>query len=146
MLYKYSDGSVKGPRAFTYNDVQYGADVFHKWTPEQLSEVGIKTFTEDAVPQFYTAGIPVDVETATTVTRTYPNAVYNEDLYYDNLDLQIAAVEAKYNLKLVPVRDLFMTASLSDGPSMNGKIQVARNEWAQIVADKDAEIKALLGV
>ena len=75
-MYKYSDGTVRQAQPFVFNNVQYGIDVFTKWTPEQLAEVGVKEFIEDSVADHYSGGVPVDVETATQVHRTYPNPIF----------------------------------------------------------------------
>lgn len=75
-MYKYSDGTIRTAMPFVHNDVQYGVDVFFNWTPEQLAEVGVKEFIEDAIPFGYRGGVPVDVETATQIHRTYPNMIF----------------------------------------------------------------------
>lgn len=75
-MYKYSNGTIRNAMPFTSNNVQYGVDVFEKWTPAQLAAVGVKEFIEDTIPFGYRGGVPVDVEEATTVHRTYPNMIF----------------------------------------------------------------------
>ena len=80
-MYKYSDGTIRNATTFVYNDIQYGIDVFEKWTPEQLAEIGVKKYREDGIPFGYRSGVPVDIETDILVHRTYPNPIFE----YDNM-------------------------------------------------------------
>lgn len=90
-MYKYSDGTVRQSQPFVFNNVQYGIDVFQKWTPEQLAEVGVKEFIEDSVADHYRGGVPVDVETVTQVHRTYPNPVFEPAPWRASLMAEIQA-------------------------------------------------------
>jgi hypothetical protein len=80
MQYILPDGTTGEPRSFTHNGYHYGPDTFDNHTREELlSKFGIMEFSEDAVPQFYTPGEPVDVELDGRITRTYPNAALDEE-------------------------------------------------------------------
>ena len=85
MLYKFPDGNVSGPRDFIANNgCSYGVGTFDVANPAGLLALGVKPFTEDALPVDatgwpYLPGEPVDVETATKVRRTWPNSVPDVD-------------------------------------------------------------------
>jgi hypothetical protein len=72
--------TVRGPMPFTIGEVSHGPLIFERWPLEDIAALGIKLYSEDSVPQFHTPGDPDDVETETTITRTYPNAVLDETL------------------------------------------------------------------
>jgi len=59
------------------NGDQHGPEIFSAWSLAELNSIGVKAFIEDAIPQDYDPGTPVDVETSSEIHRTYPNATLN---------------------------------------------------------------------
>jgi len=70
--------------------------VYDALGPDGLSNIGIKSFVEDTIPSHYTGGVPVDVETATQVHRTYPNPVFEPAPWRSSL---MAEIQAKKIIK-----------------------------------------------
>lgn len=127
---------------FTINDISYGPDIFSKWPFADIAALGIKLFTEDTVPQFYIAGDPFDVETDTTITRTYPNAVPDEDAI---LNSQMVAIGTEYEAKLATVQNSIITTIASDGVDMETRLSERRADYQRILAARSAAIDALWG-
>lgn len=64
-----------------------------------------------------------------------------------SLDRAIAEIDARYEAKLAPVRDLILVAIAADGPNMDANIATLRADWQRIVAARSEELDALfLGV
>lgn len=84
--------TVRRALPVTINGVQYSVAIFSSWTPAQLAALGIKSWAEDSVPEHYSGGAPVDVETDTHIQRTYPNPVLQPEPW--RVQLQ-AAIQAK---------------------------------------------------
>lgn len=70
-----SERTVRSALPVTIDGVSYPVTIFSLWSPAQLASIGIKSWAEDSVPEHYSGGVPVDVESATHIQRTYPNPI-----------------------------------------------------------------------
>jgi hypothetical protein len=152
IIYSYPAGAVVNGRLLetrellpagpcTIGDVHHGPNIFTNWDPAELTALGIKSFTEDVVPQYHHAGAHVDVEDATSVRRTYPNACLDEDCA---LAAALAEIDAKYEAKFAPVKDLIIVTLAADGPDMEDSLASLRADWQRLCASRCAEIDELL--
>lgn len=60
------------------------------------------------------------------------------------LEDQLAAIEAKYAPKIAALREGIMSAYLTDGAIMDDNVSGLRTEWAAVIAQRNAEMEALL--
>jgi hypothetical protein len=65
--------TVRPALPFTIGEVSQGPIIFERWSLADIAALGIKLFIENPVPQDYIPGAPVDIETDTQITRTYPD-------------------------------------------------------------------------
>ena len=87
-------------------DVQYGESIFSAWSLPELAALGIKLFVENPIPQDYIGGVPVDIETDTQITRTYPDM---------KLDTGAAAERQKQSLYAeLASLDVYMPRAVED--------------------------------
>ncbi len=94
-----SERTVLPAQAFEINETQHGVEVLALWTTEQLAEIGVKPVVEDPVEVDHAPGEPVDVDDGALVRRTFPNAVFSQELYdarcRSEVLAQISALEAQ---------------------------------------------------
>ena len=60
------------------------------------------------------------------------------------LENQLAAIEEKYAPKIAALREGIMSAYLTDGAIMDYNVSGLRTEWAAVIAQRNAEMEALL--
>ena len=60
------------------------------------------------------------------------------------LEDQLAAIEAKYASKIASLREAITSAYLIDGEIMDSNVAGLRAEWASVIAQRNAEMEALL--
>lgn len=60
------------------------------------------------------------------------------------LEDQLAAIEAKYAPRIAALREGIMSAYLTDGAIMDDNVSGLRTEWAAVIAQRNAEMEALL--
>ncbi len=56
----------------------------------------------------------------------------------------LTAIEAKYAPKIAALREGIMSAYLTDGAIMDENVSGLRTEWASVIAQRNAEMEALL--
>ena len=61
-----------------------------------------------------------------------------------SIEDQLAAIEAKYAPKIAALREGIMSAYLTDGAIMDDNVSGLRTEWAAVIAQRNAEMEALL--
>ena len=63
---------INFPRPIKVNDVNHPADIFTKWSPEELAKIGIKSYKEQKYDrQFYRSVASWINETDTVVSKSY---------------------------------------------------------------------------
>jgi len=96
-----TERTVQHARAFAdLNGNQHGPEIFHVWPLADLNALGILSWVEDAVPQDYTPGEPVDVEEGGTIRRTYPDAQPDPVAIAARQKLLANAIRAERDAKL----------------------------------------------
>ena len=96
-MWKLPNGKVINfPRPVKVNDVNHPADIFTKWSPEELAEIGIKEYIEQKIDdRFYKKVDSTIVESSTLVEKTFTT----EPKYTNNVLKQKMNVELKAQLK-----------------------------------------------
>jgi len=69
-----------------------GVKHYSHCSEDELSAAGFLMFTEVAAPPFYTPGAPLDTRIGDTITRTYPDPIFEPDPWRAQLT---AAIQAK---------------------------------------------------
>lgn len=60
------------------------------------------------------------------------------------LEDQLATIEARYAPKIAALREGIMSAYLTAGAIMDDNVSGLRTEWAAVIAQRNAEMEALL--
>lgn len=92
-----TERTVRPPLPVIINDVQYNESIFNSWTLQDLAQLGLKLFIENPIPEGYDSGVPVDIETDTQITRTYPDMKLNNTYFIEkekqNLYAELASLD-----------------------------------------------------